>query len=182
MEKSKKNKYSTLLRLLRKKWIAIVCALLIIVIGGCCIYVNFIKTQKVSSNEKIKVVGVYKQATEIVKNKGIVAGQAFLDEKLKENINQNNKADIYAYKASLASSYDGGNNIEESLKYLYEAEKLAPTMDTASSIASAEDHKKNSPAAIKYYKLYLERAASLSGSDDYQYYSSRLTALEKVNK
>ncbi|MEI6850418.1 MAG: hypothetical protein WCK26_00445 [Candidatus Saccharibacteria bacterium] len=174
-----------------KKWLIIIIILLIScsVFGVYYIYNNFF-TQKKSVQtikEKDKLVDNSNILTVKVEAKisesGYQAGQNLLDEELQKSSDPKDQAQIYSLKSMYTGSYGGGNDKVKALEYAYKAENLYPDKNTALSIATQERYQNNIPNAIKYYKLYLERAKNgpvLIGQeqDDYDFYELELKKLE----
>ena len=136
-----------------------------------------------TDEEKTKALEVKRSETKrqlsIITEKGdSQSGQAFLDEKIKQTVESQEKSYIYMEKAILAGSYIGGFDIKSALKYAYEAEKYYPTKETAYAIAYYEESLNNIQTAIKYYKLYLDRLTPNDESGDYEYYLEYIKQLE----
>jgi len=163
-------------------YIGIILAFVGLSVGFYYIYGSFSVDEKDNSTSQETIADNYKAAYKIASEEGVESSQSFLDEKLNNSTSQAEKSQIYIDKASIASSYLAGSDNSEALTYFYEAEKLVPTEKTASAIASLEENNGNISNAIKYYKLYIERASADSESDDYIYNLARLNDLEKIDK
>lgn len=124
---------------------------------------------------------VYDQVQSIVSKEGMEAAQIFLDEKISQTNNETEQAQLYLEKSSLSSNDENKN---QALEYAYNAESLDPNEKTAFWVAIAEESVGNIEEAIKYYRLFLERApdreSDIESSDgiDYDFYENHVKELE----
>ncbi|NTW62231.1 hypothetical protein HGB25_02370 [Candidatus Saccharibacteria bacterium] len=174
----------------KRTWMVVGAILLIVILAaGAYVAYNMLFLNKNAGNskpvkdEKTYFATISEKTNVIVTSKGYAAGQVFLDEELKKTTSTQNQSQIYSLKSVHAGSFGGGNDKALALEYAYKAESLFPDKTTALSIASLEDGMSNTSNAIKYYKLYLERAktgTALSKLDqaDYDYYAAKVKKLE----
>lgn len=99
----------------------------------------------------------FTEATEVARENGPEAGQAILDEALKDTTDKNDRAEIYLQKSVLAGSGEGGSDTGSAFEYAYQAEQEGPSYGTALYVADLEYYTGDKSKALQYYKLYLER-------------------------
>ncbi len=125
---------------------------------------------------------LYNSAVDAAVSGGPEAGQKVLDDELAKVTDKSDKANIYAQKATLASSPEGGSNTDQALDFAYEAETQSPDYGTALLIAEMEYYTGDKSIALTYYKLYLERltpeAIELNPGDK-EAYEQRVQELEQ---
>lgn len=164
---------------------AIVSLVVIAVAGVYFVYFNNIQDSNTQAAEKAaaKRNEISGEVESIVSDKGSQAGQTFLDDELTKTGDSKEQAQLYMSKAALVGSLPGGNDKVKALEYAYKAESLSPDEETALVIALFEESQDNTPNAIKYYKLFLERFSKNSdevaySKVDYDYYAARVGELE----
>lgn len=110
--------------------------------------------------------------------------QALLDEALTEATTNEERAEIYRQKSSVATLDFQNPDIDEALRFAYLAEEESPTYGTAIAIAEIEDYEKNNyEAAIRYYRLYLDRLTDIGDElnpGDREFYQNRISELEAL--
>jgi|ETNmetMinimDraft_21_1059911.scaffolds.fasta_scaffold31384_2 tetratricopeptide (TPR) repeat protein len=126
----------------------------------------------------------YQEAVEIASTEGEEQAQELLNEALNEATTNEERAEVYQQKASIATLDPENPKLDDALQYAYLAEEQAPTYGTAIVIAELEDYDYNNyEAAIQYYQLYIDRltdeAVELNPGDR-EFYQNRITELEAL--
>lgn len=124
----------------------------------------------------------YDEAVSEAIENGPEAGQQALDKQLDQQQDSAERADIYAQKAILSQSSEGGADYAQAIAYAYQADAEHPTYGTALFVADLEYYHGDKAKALQYYKLYLERltpeAAELNPGDKAMI-EARVAELEK---
>lgn len=168
-----------------KMWLIIGAIVVISAIGVAwiCLSPKEHKSRSPSVSSNVsgeKASEATKQVNSIVETSGPTAAQEYLDNLISKTNDSAEQSRLYLDKAILAGSYSGGRDLSLALEYAYKAEALSPTKDTALTIGINEENSNNISAAIKYYKLYLDRIPhDTSDASDYSYYVEHVKGLEK---
>lgn len=128
-------------------------------------------------------IAIAKKVDALVMDSGPESAQEYLNSEIKSATDAEEEAQLYIDKAVLAGSLPGGQNYAQAIEFALKADGLYPTEESALIVANIEMNQNNIPNAIKYYKIYLDRASKgLEGEalDDstYDYYYRLISDLE----
>lgn len=162
----------------KKSWVIILCIVVLAVAGYGAYYFldNNVEPMTNSSKQKQATPAkLQQQVLSLTAEKGGTAAQSYLDTQLKLASTPADKALVYDYMVSAASTK---NDTKSALQYAIDSYNQDPTEPRAAKVAGLEQQLGNTAEALKYYKLGLNE---LSKSQD-PYIATKKAAYEKIIK
>jgi len=170
---------------LRKKWLVIGMAIILVVVGVFLIYKYIPKNQAVVQPvEKPSTsfsLTISEQAAKLASSGDYNAGQKLLDGELAKKTDNEGQIDGYISKAILAVN---NKKYDDALNFAQKAEDLAKSRVTSRLIAQIAEKSGNKKKAIEYYQLTLNRYSEEDKTSDglSTSYGEDSLALQELNK
>lgn len=165
-----------------------VVPLVVLIAAAAIIFYTF--RQAPAANVAEEPTNQSQQAVQEAYNKALAAAQkdpteaqALLDEQLDQETTPEGQAVVYGMKASVASSYESGNDYETALGYALQADTLNGTPDSAANVAFYYTQLGDTQKAIEFYQLALQRLGAYDSLDpmqqsEYDYYQQVIQDLQ----